>query len=593
MISRLLGSVVALLTCCACAASAQTSPAGGASQSANPSSKPAATIQLGGPAPQATAPAAQPLNPAEEKAALEMADRLLATGKLADAQTKYQAIANVDPDSIPAQVGLARALILQQKLDAAHSALDTALALHPESPELLLTLGDLQFGEGKIPEAERSYVKAENLQPGNAAIYLALARVYRAYSLYRRAYDNMKRAHELAPNDIAVQLLWFNSLPLADRVPALRDYVATPSLNPQTSKILQQYLAFLEKNADTPVHPCTLVSSVKETSTKLYAIARAGSELGASGLAVKINNQEMHLALDTGASGVLLGRAAAERLGLQRLGYQPIVGMGDSGEQGGYRAVVNRIRVGDLEFSDCMVRVTDAATPVTGQDGLIGADVFGAYLVDIDIPGAKLRLSPLPKRPDAVAVPTALETMSHDSQELETEGAPASNTSGKAGTADMLNLPKDAYVAPEMANWTKVYKFRTLLFVPTRVDNAGPMLFLIDTGSFNNVLSTEAARQLTQLRSDPATRITGLSGSVAQVYRADKATLQFGRYEQANQDVVTFDLSAISRHTGTQVSGILGFNMLRILQTKIDYRDGLVDFIYDPKHLPKQIKLNK
>ena len=59
-----------------------------------------------------------------------------------------------------------------------------------------------------------------------------------------------------------------------------------------------------------------------------------------------------------------------------------------------------------------------------------------------------------------------------------------------------------------------------------------------------------------------------------------KQLLEFGRYEQENQDVVTFDLSNVCKQTGTNVGGILGFNMLRILQTKIDYRDGLVDFVF-------------
>ena len=77
--------------------------------------------------------------------------------------------------------------------------------------------------------------------------------------------------------------------------------------------------------------------------------------------------------------------------------------MGDSGQQGGYTAVADQIRIGDLEFQDCVVRVTDSATPVTGQDGLIGTDVFSSYLIDIDIPGAKLSCRPFPsvrmKRP--------------------------------------------------------------------------------------------------------------------------------------------------------------------------------------------------
>ena len=130
-----------------------------------------------------------------------------------------------------------------------------------------------------------------------------------------------------------------------------------------------------------------------------------------------------------------------------------------------------------------------------------------------------------------------------------------------------------------------------MLLIPTRVDGYGPMLFMIDTGSFTNILSTRAGREVTKVREDSGTQVRGLSGAVSTVYRADKATLQFGRYSQENQGIVTLDLSAISKSTGTEISGILGFDMLRILQVKIDYRDGLVDFLYDPKHLPKGISL--
>lgn len=529
-------------------------------------------------------------NSGAPNAPLAAADQLLASGKIAEAAARYQAIAKADPKSIPAQVGLIRCYMMLKKLDEAQAAADTAVAVQPNSWVLQLTLGDLRFAEGKIPEAERAYVKAENLKPDEVAPYIGLARVYRAYSMYRRAYDNLKRAHEVAPNQIQVQLLWFNSIPHQDRIPALEAYLAGPGVNPQVGKRLQQYLAFLKKNATAPVHACKLVSNVQETNTKLFALPRPGTKLGASGLAVKINDQETHLALDTGSSGVLLGRTTAEKLGLKKLGYQPIMGVGDAGQQGGYTAVVDRIRVGDLEFQDCIVRVTDAATPVTGEDGLIGPDVFASYLVDIDIPGAKLRLSPLPKRPDEKAAhPPALRTLPQDSQELESEGE--DNHSGAKAPAP--NLPKDAYVAPEMANWTHVLRFRDLLLVPTFVDHAGPLLFLLDTGSFANTLSTRAASEITQIRSAPGLSVKGMSGSVGKVYRADKATLQFGRYEQDNQDVVTFDLTPICKSTGTEVSGILGYNMLRILQTKIDYRDGLVDFVYDPGRLPKQIKLGK
>jgi hypothetical protein len=40
---------------------------------------------------------------------------------------------------------------------------------------------------------------------------------------------------------------------------------------------------------------------------------------------------------------------------------------------------------------------------VVGDDGLIGADVFSAFLVDIDFPNEKLHLTQLPKRPEEAA----------------------------------------------------------------------------------------------------------------------------------------------------------------------------------------------
>jgi hypothetical protein len=34
---------------------------------------------------------------------------------------------------------------------------------------------------------------------------------------------------------------------------------------------------------------------------------------------------------------------------------------------------------------------------------------------------------------------------------------------------------------------------------------------------------------------------------------------------------------------GTEISGFLGYDMLRQLELKLDYRDGLVEFEYDRK----------
>ena len=140
-----------------------------------------------------------------------------------------------------------------------------------------------------------------------------------------------------------------------------------------------------------------------------------------TGLVVKLNDRNNRLILDTGASGILIGRKAAEKSGLAPIAQTQYGGVGEKGMQGGYIAVADHIRVGELEFADCVVRVTDRAS-ITDEDGLIGADVFSSYLIDIDLPGQKLRLSPLPKRPDETVAPTGLNS----------EGESRSNPDDKA-----------------------------------------------------------------------------------------------------------------------------------------------------------------
>jgi hypothetical protein len=73
---------------------------------------------------------------------------------------------------------------------------------------------------------------------------------------------------------------------------------------------------------------------------------------------------------------------------------------------------------------------------------------------------------------------------------------------------------------------------------------------------------------------------------VKDVFRANDVTLIFAHLRQQNQDIISFDMTSISDSAGTEVSGILGFAMLRMLDIKIDYRDGLVDLTFDAKRWP-------
>jgi hypothetical protein len=134
-----------------------------------------------------------------------------------------------------------------------------------------------------------------------------------------------------------------------------------------------------------------------------------------------------------------------------------------------------------------------------------------------------------------------------------------------------------------MKSFTPVYRFGHGLLINTQLNDLPPKLFLIDTGAFANTISPAAAREVTGVSSDSHVTVKGLSGKVDKVFRANEFTIQFGRLRQKNQDTVAFDIKRISDSIGTEVSGMLGFATLAILEIKIDYRDGLVDFIYKPR----------
>ena len=134
-----------------------------------------------------------------------------------------------------------------------------------------------------------------------------------------------------------------------------------------------------------------------------------------------------------------------------------------------------------------------------------------------------------------------------------------------------------------MQSYTRVFRFGHDLLIPTSIGKVPHKLFLMDTGAMFNFISPAAAREVTKVHGDSDTVVKGISGKVDKVYSANKAILQFGHLRQENQDMTAFDTKPISDGVGTEVSGFLGFVLLRFLDIKIDYRDALVDFQYDSK----------
>jgi tetratricopeptide (TPR) repeat protein len=514
--------------------------------------------------------------------ALTDALALYRKGNFDEAITKYQDILHDKPNSPDAYAGLIRTYLkkkdVQQAADIATQAVQVA-----DATPVRVALGEVYFRQGKIHDAEAEWVKVINSGHQDARAYFGIARVRWSIAMYKSGWTMIDRAHTLDSSDPEIQQAWTQKLSRAERIKFLEKYLAGDNNEDADTRVsMQHYLDYLKARAKDSRGACHLVSKVTSTETNLVRLLTDPQHLRGYGLAVNVNGHGSKLLLDTGASGILISRGLAEKAGLSRLSEYEIRGIGDKGGKDGYTAVVDTLKIGELEFQGCTVRVLDQRS-VIGEDGLIGADVFSTFLVDLDFPNEKLRLQELPKRPEAADTKLALATDEDDSDDDGGGASKPTTTEPQKDARPNRSGPQDRYVAPEMKSYTPIYRFGHMLLVPTAIGQIPGKLFLLDSGAFTNHITPAAAREVTKVHGDSDTIIKGLSGNVKKVYTADKAILQFGHLRQENQDMVAFDFTRISDNIGTEISGTLGFTLLRFLDIKIDYRDGLVDFEYDTK----------
>jgi tetratricopeptide (TPR) repeat protein len=533
----------------------------------------------------ANAPATAAPNPLEEGLSLYR------RGKYDAAIAQYQEYLQRFPKSADAYAGLVRIALKQNKVEQAAETIEKGLALN-DAPRMHVARGEVWFRQGKISEAENEWTGVINRGFPDARAYLGLARVRNAVAMYKDADRLIGKAHELDPTDPEIYERWIGTLPREERIKYLEDSLGGENnWSADERAAAARYLELLKEPAKQK-SSCHLVSKFDATETPLVRLQSDPSHLRGFGLSVALNGHKSELMLDTGAGGIVVTRSVAEHAGISKITATKIGGIGDKGMRNAYVGVADSIKIGKLEFQNCPVEIMESRR-VGGEEGLIGADVFQDFLVDIDFPSEKLRLSQLPRRPGEPEQKLSLksEEGNEDDSAAPEPGDDSKSSVGAKDTSTKTAPPapassgrQDRYVAPEMQSYSRVFRFGHDLLIPTTIGKAPPKLFLIDTGSLMNFISPAAAREVTKVHGDSDTIVEGLSGRVANVYSANKAVLQFGRLRQENQEMTSFDTTTLSDGLGVEVSGFLGFILLRFLDIKIDYRDALVDFSYDPKH---------
>jgi tetratricopeptide (TPR) repeat protein len=467
----------------------------------------------------------------QEDGALVNARRLFRQADFRGAAVAYRKIIDAKPSG-EAYAGLVRSLLKADDVKAAEESSQKALTMLPESAMIHAARGDVYFRRGLIPQAEDEYRAALKIDEKSARAWLGQGKVDAAYTRRSQAKTAIGKAHELDPDDSDAFYEWAIRLPYPENVAALERHLAEFHNDPEEERHEREFKEFVKALAGRKTW--VPAREVERTEIKMEPLT-VGSRMvrRGYGLRVRLNDRAtVTLLLDTGSSGITITRKLAEKIGARKLSEQALEGVGKSGPAVGYKAWVDKIVIGDLEFHDCFVHATPRE--IAEVDGTIGTDVFSQYLITLDLPAHKLRLEPALAR-------------------------------------------RDDRVPAQAEAFTQTFTFGHFLLVPTEVGKKAGGLFVIDSGANANTISPELAKLMPEMRAFNSP-MSGASGVVNSAFIADDATLRFAGMNRRGERISTVDLHSVSKNLGVEISGQIGFSALENMKMTIDYRNGLVQF---------------
>jgi predicted aspartyl protease len=458
--------------------------------------------------------------------------------------------------------GVIRTLLDEEKLQDASKLAENWKETEPTSGPALETWAEVLFRNGELPDALKIVLQSRKLDPCNPRALLLTYWIEDLLGDHATAARLITAAHMLAPHQIQIQQAWTSTLRRSQRLELETNQSQDLKLlNAEDRKTLLESVAH-EK--DYTVTDCQVVQPFNTAEFHMEEMMEDSNHRGSFGLYVKLNGSQRTLEIDSGASGIILSRHAASRLGLVHDEKFEAGGIGDQGGIQSAIAHVESIRIGGLEFKHCPVTIFEKSDKL-GIDGLIGTDFFSKYLVTLDFPARKMRLTPLPKRPGELTEQTS------------------------AAADDDIPVFHDRYIAPEMKDWTMVWRNGHDLLLPVSIGGAKDKLFLIDTGAASMLISPAAAREVTKVHGDFDTHVFGVSGEVTHVYQTQEFLVTFAHVRLHVDSMTAIDTNTVSKNIGVEVSGLLGAPVLNRLALQIDYRDNLVNFNYDEKKDPQNL----
>ncbi|HEY6080727.1 MAG TPA: tetratricopeptide repeat protein, partial [Polyangiaceae bacterium] len=182
------------------------------------------------------------INPKAARALVGLGDSLYRAGRYSEAQARFEAGAQADPDDIVASIGVAKSKLALERVQEASAILkklrevqpahplvgywfgrvqeslgarDVALSAYkdvlkaapsdPASADVYIALALLQNQQGQPEQAQKTLDSAKQLMPNVAGVWSALGDVALSQGRYKEALVDFQRASELDPEDLGAK----------------------------------------------------------------------------------------------------------------------------------------------------------------------------------------------------------------------------------------------------------------------------------------------------------------------------------------------------------------------------------------------------
>jgi predicted aspartyl protease len=412
-------------------------------------------------------------------------------------------------------------LLAQDDFQKAEELLQTA----PRTGKNLAFQGEVQFRKGHFDEARTLYESALQMDSTTARAHFGMGKLALGKLKTKDALRSFKKAIELDPQEPLYRFYAGEAADLekdpGEMRKQLEEYVR---LSPNDPDRLTEAHAGLEMLAamkgkkigdvDAPDQPAPI--RVRKMLNLLFAD-------------VMLNGQgPFSLAIDTGASQLVISERVAEKIGLKPITKTVMLGAGGTGkvESPVYR--LDEIALGSVKIKNLPAGAF--GDPLLSQvaDGIIGTSLLADVIVTVNYPDSQIELS----RERAVI--------------------------------------DRAY----SGNAIPVWCYANLLLMPLDV-NGQHSNFVVDTGAATTVVSHTMANALGVNENTPGAKVDlglgGVGGFEGLVLRVPKVTFRTLGTSEAFDQVLSIDLKQVSRMLQTEVAGLVGFDFLEKYKLTVDY----------------------